>query len=113
MGSHSNIKGNNEFSIPTDIKDIDRQIKEGELLFGFGRGRFADDPYTISSINGPDTQYSGIGYSGTIYLMHQGPCMSEVLVPITLSEQRLIRMAMVMLLLQKMYNYHLTHRLVN
>jgi hypothetical protein len=52
---HSISKGNNEFGIPTDIKDIDRQIKEGELLFGFGRGRFADDPYTISSINGPDT----------------------------------------------------------
>ena len=85
---HSISKGNNEFGIPTNIKDIDRQIKEGELLFGFGRGKFADDPYTISSINGPDTQYNGIGYSGTIYLMHQGPCMSEVLVPITLSEQR-------------------------
>lgn len=88
---HSISKENNEFGIPTDIKDIDRQIKEGSLLFGFGRGRFADDPYTISSVNGPDTQYTGIGYSGTIYLMHQGPCMSEVLVPITLSEQRFDR----------------------
>lgn len=88
---HSISKEGNEFGIPTDIKEIDRQIKEGELLFGFGRGRFADDPYTISSINGPDTQYNGIGYSGTIYLMHQGPCMSEVLVPITLSEQRFDR----------------------
>ena len=88
---HSISKENNEFGIPTDIKDIDRQIKEGSLLFGFGRGRFADDPYTISSVNGQDTQYTGIGYSGTIYLMHQGPCMSEVLVPITLSEQRFDR----------------------
>lgn len=88
---HSISKEGNEFGIPTDIKEIDRQIKDGELLFGFGRGKFADDPYTISSINGPDTQYNGIGYSGTIYLMHQGPCMSEVLVPITLSEQRFDR----------------------
>lgn len=85
---HSIAKEDNEFGIPQDIKQIDRLIKEGELLFGFGRGKFADDPYTISNVNGPDTQFFGVGYSGTIYLIHQGPCMSEVLVPITLSEQR-------------------------
>ena len=85
---HSIGETGNLFGIPADIKAIDEQVKSGKLLFGFGRGMFADDPFTISSINGEDVTYTGRGYSGTIYIMVKGPSGNQILTPITLSEQR-------------------------
>ena len=85
---HSIAEQNNEFGIPTDIKEIDEQIKDDELMFGYGTGKFGDIEYAILGLNGSDAIYTGTGYSGTIYILVEGPSGSTQRVPVSLSEQR-------------------------
>lgn len=85
---HSIAEQNNEFGIPTDIKEIDKQVKDKELVFGYGTGKFGDIQYAILGLNDSDAIYTGTGYSGTVYILVEGPSGSTQRVPVSLSEQR-------------------------
>ena len=86
---HTLVGEENGFGLPEDIEGIDKAIKSKQVLFGVGHGKFGNEPYQITGINGDQfSAYVGTGYSGTIYAMVKSPSGSEQLIPIMLQEER-------------------------
>lgn len=76
------------------IDDIDKQIRNGEMLFGYGHGVFGEkdkngQSYQITGVRTSDasTVYPGKGKSGSIYWLVSGPSGSAVRTPIMLHEE--------------------------
>ena len=90
-GEYGNLTRCKDFGLAEDTEEITRQIEDGEVQFGFGRGKRANDPYSISSITDPSqnfniTNSSGeAGKSGAIYIMIDTG--DNTLVPVQLRPQ--------------------------
>lgn len=75
------------FGIPSDIKEINKKINDGELIFGYGSGFRGGDPMSITSLTPVKFDpHIGTGYSGNIYIIHRAE--NGNLVPIMLDEER-------------------------
>ena len=75
------------FGIPSDVKEINKKINDGELVFGYGSGLRGGDPMSITSLTPVKFDpHIGVGYSGNIYIIHKAE--NGNLVPIMLDEER-------------------------
>lgn len=77
------------------LKEISDKIKQGDVVFGFGLGRFAGNSYEIQKLFTPLTEKEylrnngkpiGVGLAGKIYMVINTPNNTQV--PIMLREQR-------------------------
>lgn len=76
------------------IDEINQQIKNGELLFGYGHGAFGEkdqngQAFQITGVRESDanTVYPGKGKSGSIYWLVKGPSGSTTRTPVMLHAQ--------------------------
>lgn len=76
------------FGILNTTDEIEEQLKNGDIQFGFGKGMFGDPTYGITSFDG-SKQFVGKGFAGKIYLIYKTNNGQEI--PLMLREQRFNR----------------------
>lgn len=75
--------------LSNETEDITRKIEDGTVQFGFGRGKWGNNPYAISSVTDPSVDFEtgpDAGKSGSIYIMVNTG--QNKLVPVLLKPQR-------------------------
>ena len=59
-----------DFGVSSDPIEMQQQILDGQLIFGYGTGPFGTNPFTIENIDGnSQTDVQGRGYAGKIYFI--------------------------------------------
>ncbi|QWM90615.1 hypothetical protein [uncultured phage cr61_1] len=95
--SNGVINNTDEFRVIGDIQnpsidDVQRDINNGNILLGFGKGVFAgsSEQYSIQGLlsKDEDVVYHGKGLSGKIYWLVKGLSNSDTRVPIMLHEEK-------------------------
>ena len=76
------------FDILNTTDEIEEQLKNGDIQFGFGKGMFGEPTYGITSFDG-SKQFVGKGFAGKIYLIYKTNNGQEI--PLMLREQRFNR----------------------
>lgn len=76
------------FGILNTTDEIEEQLKNGDIQFGFGKGMFGEPTYGITSFDG-SKQFVGKGFAGKIYLIYKTNNGQEI--PLMLREQRFNR----------------------
>lgn len=76
------------FGILNTTDEIEEQLKNGDIQFGFGKGMFGDPTYGITSFDG-SKQFIGKGFAGKIYLIYKTNNGQEI--PLMLREQKFNR----------------------
>lgn len=76
------------FGILNTTDEIEEQLKNGDIQFGFGKGMFGEPTYGITSFDG-SKQFIGKGFAGKIYLIYKTNNGQEI--PLMLREQRFNR----------------------
>lgn len=76
------------FGILNTTDEIEEQLKNGNIQFGFGKGMFGEPAYGITSFDG-SKQFIGKGFAGKIYLIYKTNNGQEI--PLMLREQKFNR----------------------
>lgn len=78
----------NNLGISSNPEELQKQIDNGDVEFGVGKGMFGEPAFSITSLDGA-VQYNGKGLAGKLYLMYKTATSK---IPIMLREQRFDQM---------------------
>lgn len=78
----------NNLGISSNPEELQKQIDDGDVEFGVGKGMFGEPAFGITSLDGT-VQYNGKGLAGKLYLMYKTATSK---IPIMLREQRFDQM---------------------
>lgn len=78
----------NNLGISPNPEELQKQIDDGDVEFGVGKGVFGEPAFSITSLDGA-VQYNGKGLAGKLYLMYKTATSK---IPIMLREQRFDQM---------------------
>lgn len=78
----------NNLGISPNPEELQKQIDNGDVEFGVGKGMFGEPAFSITSLDGA-VQYNGKGLAGKLYLMYKTATSK---IPIMLREQRFDQM---------------------
>ena len=78
----------NNLGISPNPEELQKQIDDGDVEFGVGKGMFGEPAFSITSLDGA-VQYNGKGLAGKLYLMYKTATSK---IPIMLREQRFDQM---------------------
>lgn len=78
----------NNLGISPNPEELQKQIDDGDVEFGVGKGMFGEPAFSITSLDGA-VQYNGKGLAGKLYLMYKTDTSK---IPIMLREQRFDQM---------------------
>lgn len=79
-----------DFNIPSNPSEMQEQIQNGDIVFGYGTGPFGTDPFAIDDLNTRgQTDVQGRGYAGKIYYIPnaQNTPSGTATLPIMLAEE--------------------------
>lgn len=77
---------NHNITNTEDISLVQKELDDGKIILGFGRGLRGANPFTISDVFNNTTDYEGTGLSGKIYMLVTSA--NGHLVPVMLNERR-------------------------